>query len=153
MADFNLVRLIPEPFAYVPRAGAVADMPRIMSEAFCALEAALRQAETAPAGPPFAHYRSVRDGKVEVDVGFPVRAASVQALREAGLAIGETARGRALHGVHEGSHDSLSAIYDAMIANLRERGLEPCEDMWERYLSPPEAPPDETRTEVFWPAA
>lgn len=153
MSDFNLVDLKPEPFAYVSRAGSVAEIPNLMSQAFCTLEQALKKANATPTGGPFAHYRSVRDGHVEVDVGFPVAAASREALAAAGLELGQTASGTAMHGLHVGPYERLAQFYDAILAELRERGLTPSEDMWERYLDGPEVPPEKTRTEVFWPAA
>lgn len=153
MTDFNLVELEPEPFAYVSRAGSVAEMPKLMSEAFHALGDALKQANAMPTGAPFAHYRSVRNGHVEVDVGFPVPAAARETLGAAGLQLGETASGKAMHGLHVGSYEDLSHFYDAMVAELRDQGLTPAEDMWERYLDGPEVSPEKTRTEVFWPAA
>jgi effector-binding domain-containing protein len=153
MSDFNLVDLKPEPFAYVSRACSVAEMPKFMSEAFCALDEALKKANAAPTGGPFAHYRSVRNGHVEVDVGFPVAAATRDALAAAGLELGQTASGKAMHGLHVGAYEGLAHFYDAIIAELRDQGLTPAEDMWERYLDGPEVPPEKTRTEVFWPAA
>lgn len=153
MPDFNLVELKPEPFAYVSRAGSVAEIPNLMSQAFCTLEQALKSAKATPTGAPFAHYRSVRDGHVEVDVGFPVAAASREALAAAGLELGQTASGKAMHGLHVGPYEQLAQFYDAIIAELRDQGLTPAEDMWERYLDGPEVPPEKMRTEVIWPAA
>src|SRR5690606_36645447 len=138
MSEFSLVDLKPEPFAYVSRAGAVADIPKLMSQAFCALGEALKLANATPTGAPVAHYRSVRDGHVEVDVGFPVLAASRDALAPAGHELGQTAYGKALHGVHVGPYEGLGQFYDTIIAELRDQCLTPSEDMWERYLDGPE---------------
>lgn len=152
MAEYELVTLAPEPFAYVSRTGALAEMPRIMSEAFCTLGEALGKAGVTPTAAPFAHYREVRDGRVAVDVGFPIRSEAIGAARAAGLSIGETASGEVMRALHVGAYDKLGETYEAVIAAMRARGLSPAADMWERYLTGPETPPEQMRTEVWWAA-
>lgn len=152
MSDFNLVDLKPEPFVFVSRACATSEIPRIMSEAFCDLHAALARTPATPAGPPLAHFRSVREGHVEVDVGFPMSPAGLEVARKAGLQVGETACGKALYGKHVGPYESLAETYEAMIAELRDLGFTPADDMWERYLTGEGTPPERTQTEVLWPA-
>ena len=46
----------------------------------------------------------------------------------------------------------MTVTYDAMLAEMKDRKLEGTHDMWERYISPPETPPEKTQTEVIWPA-
>lgn len=54
---------------------------------------------------------------------------------------------------HLGPYDGLAAAYDAVKAGAREHGREVDEAamMWEEYWSPPETPPEQTRTVVYWP--
>jgi effector-binding domain-containing protein len=54
---------------------------------------------------------------------------------------------------HVGPYDELGKAYDALKQAARAQGREVEETglMWEEYWSGPEAPPEETRTVVFWP--
>lgn len=54
---------------------------------------------------------------------------------------------------HIGPYDQLGKAYDAVRESARAQGrdVEDAGMMWEEYWSGPEAPPEETRTVVFWP--
>ncbi|WP_395647071.1 GyrI-like domain-containing protein [Terricaulis sp.] len=150
-ADVSVVDMTAQPFAYVTRQCAMADIGRTIGEAFPVLGAALAQAKTAPVGPPMARYSNVADGRVTIDLGFPVREAMLTSLRAAGLSTGATAGGKAMHAVHVGPYETVKTTYDAILAAFRAAGAAPADDMWERYLSGAEAAPAEQRTDVFWP--
>jgi effector-binding domain-containing protein len=151
MTQFALVTLTPQPFAYVSRECALAEIGQIMSEGFGAAFGALARAGAAPAGEPMAHYRSVKNGRVSVDIGVPIRAEAEASARAAGLEVGATGAGRAVQAMHVGPYDTLTQTYDAMFADMRARSLAPADDMWERYLDPPDTPAEKVRTEVIWP--
>jgi effector-binding domain-containing protein len=55
--------------------------------------------------------------------------------------------------VHIGPYDQLGQAYDALKAGAAAQGrkVEGSGIMWEEYWTGPEAPPEETRTVVFWP--
>ena len=55
--------------------------------------------------------------------------------------------------VHLGPYDQLGQAYDALKEGAAAQGrkVEEAGIMWEEYWTGPEAPPEETRTVVFWP--
>jgi effector-binding domain-containing protein len=54
---------------------------------------------------------------------------------------------------HVGAYDQLGKAYDALREGVAAQGRRLVETglMWEEYWSGPEAPPEETRTVIFWP--
>lgn len=150
MTDTTLVTLTPEPFAYVTRECALEAIGKTIEESFCTLDAALGQAKVAPSGPPLARYTHFADGRVTVDLGFPVHAGGTASLRAAGLNTGMTGGGLAMRGVHVGPYDTLRQTYDKILTAIRAAGRAPADEMWERYFAHAEAA-SEARTEVLWP--
>jgi effector-binding domain-containing protein len=52
---------------------------------------------------------------------------------------------------HIGPYADLPKAYEAVAARAKQDGRELATEMWEEYYSPPETPPAETRTDVYWP--
>lgn len=150
-SPLSFVAMTPEPFAYVTRQCELAGVGATIGDAFRALGAALDQAKVNPSGPPMARYRNIADGRITVDLGFPVQDAALASLRAAGLQTGMTGGGQAMRAMHAGSYEKLKLTYDAVVDAIRAAGREPGEEMWERYFSGPETPPEQSRTEVLWP--
>lgn len=151
MREFIVAEMTPQPFAYVMRHARIADMSQVMGECFGILSAALARAKAEPAGPPLSHYLDYDNNSSTFQVGFPIRSEDVEAVSAAGLAIGETPAGSVMQVQHVGPYDTLHLTYDAMTRAMSEQSLKGTHDMWERYLSPPETPPERTVTEVMWP--
>jgi len=147
MADFHITELEPAPFAYVTRVCPARDVGRTVSETFATLSAAFATAGATPLGAPMAHFSPGADDKVNVELGFPVEAHVIGSLHIAGLNIAQTYAGRAMCAVHGGDYASLGATYDKMISAIREAGLTPAADMWERYGGDGDA----VQVEVIWP--
>lgn len=153
MSGFTVETAVPEPFAYLRRSSKIADMPKAMGEGFDTLSRLLAVAKVAPAGMPLAHYLEYDETSTTFDLGFPVRAEDVEAVRAAGLEVGETPGGRVMKGTHMGPYETANDTYQAMLAEMKSQGLTAAHDMWEMYFSPPETPPDQIRTDVIWPVA
>lgn len=151
MSTYSLVEMIAQPFAYVSRRARMADIPKEMQEGFAALMGALGDVRVMPAGAAFCHYRKYDDRSATFDLGFPVRPEDVKAARRAGLNIGETVSGRVMKAIHIGPYETLNVTYEALLAEMKSRGLEGTKDMWEAYFSPRDTPAEEIRTEVYWP--
>lgn len=149
MADFQITELSPAPFAFVSRTCAASDVSRTVSESFAALSAAFATAGATPQGAPMAHFSPAENDRVHVELGFPVDEHVTGPLHIAGLGIAETYAGRAMCAIHPGDYASLRETYDKMIAAIRDRGLKPSADMWERYGGAGEA----IEVEIIWPVA
>lgn len=153
MSEFTVETAAPQPFAYLRRTSRIVDMPKTMGEGFASLESMLAAAKAVPAGMPLAHYLDYDETSTTFDLGFPVRAEDVQAVRAAGLEVGETASGRVMKGTHMGPYETANETYQAMMAEMKNKGLTAARDMWEVYFSPPETPPEQIRTDVIWPVS
>lgn len=149
MGDFHITELQPAPFAYVTRTCPARDVGRTVSETFATLSAAFATAGATPQGAPMAHFSPGDDDKVNVELGFPVEEHVTGSLHIAGLSISETYAGRAMCAVHGGDYATLRETYDKMIAAIREAGMTPAADMWERYGGEG----DQVQVEVIWPVA
>ena len=148
---FAVIEATPQPYAHVRRTARIAEIPGVMTESFATLSAAFARAGAAFAGPPLTHYLIYDAESCAFAVGFPAPPEKLDALREAGLTIGETVSGPVMTGRHVGPYDTLASTYTAMQAEMKAKGLEAAVDMWEIYMSPPGTPPDELVTEVIWP--
>lgn len=151
MPKFEIAELEPGPYAHLTRSAAMTGIAQAMGESFDVLGKAFATSGAAMAGPPLAHYLSFDQNSTTFEVGFPVLANDVAKLKAAGLEIGETPAGTVMKAIHVGPYDSMTATYSAMQEEMKARKLVPATDMWEIYMSPPETPPAEIRTEVIWP--
>ena len=122
-----------------------------MGAAFGTVAERLGRAGVAPAGPGIACYTRADDG-FDVLAGFTVPAAFEPA---AGLDRIDLGGCEVARTTHLGSYDTLPEAYDDLREQARAHGSRLVDDepMWEEYWSPPETPPDQIRTDVFWPVA
>jgi effector-binding domain-containing protein len=119
-----------------------------MGEALSAVEAYLTAAGVPLEGPAVAVYEPEGEGQFDVAAGFPVQ----EPIEGDGHVVPvELPEGDVAVTTHTGPYDRLSQAYEAIQAWMREHGHEPAISMWEEYYSPPDTPPSETRTDVFWP--
>ena len=153
MPDFQVETLKPQPFAYITLTAKVPEMPKAMGDGFDRLSAAFAAAKAEMAGMPMCHYTDYDEQSATFDLGFPARPDQLEALREAGLSIGETPSGRSMKATHIGPYDTVVETYNKMTEAMKKQGLVGAHDMWETYFSPPETPPEKIRTDVIWPVS
>jgi effector-binding domain-containing protein len=122
-----------------------------MGQGFATLSQMFATAKAQMAGNPLAHYTDFDATSASFELGFPVLENDIPALRAAGLSIGKTPGGRNMTATHVGPYDTVSRTYDRMTAAMKRQKLAGSKDMWESYLSPPDTPPEQIRTEVIWP--
>ena len=102
------------------------------------------------AGPPFARYHRLGDGRFVVEAGFPVSAA----IDGSGdVRCSELPEGPVAITVHVGPYSEMEPAYQALAAWVEEHGGELAGDAWEIYLSDPASEPDPAtwRTEIVQP--
>lgn len=151
MADPMIVELSPRPFAYISLRSTLSQMPATMGEGFATLGRMFATAKAQMAGNPLAHYTDFDATSASFELGFPVLEADIPALRAAGVSIGKTPGGRNMTATLVGPYDTVSQTYDRMTAAMKQQQLSGSKDMWESYISPPETPPEQIRTDVIWP--
>jgi effector-binding domain-containing protein len=151
MTEPVVVELQPRPFAFVKLQSRLAEMPETIGQAFATLAQLFDKAGAQMAGNPMAHYLDFDASLVSFELGFPVIEADVEKLRSAGLSIGRTPSGQNMTATHIGPYDTVSKTYATIEAAMKAHAVIGTKDMWESYLSPPETPPEQTRTDVIWP--
>ena len=93
------------------------------------------------------------DEWLDVEVGWPIADAELEVAD--GIAIRELPATRAAEHLHEGAYEELPALYGALEAAIRERGLVPENLAREHYIVNPgmTADPADFRTRIVWPVA
>lgn len=104
----------------------------------------------APLGPVFAHYLHHDASSFDLEIGAVVDREVARAGRvgPGALPAAEVARA-----VYHGGYEGLADAYGELRAWIAAQGRAPAEDMWEVYLTGPEAGTDPSTwaTECFWP--
>lgn len=125
------------------------DMGPQMGPAFGTVMAYLSEHGLSPSGPALARYEVAGDG-FDVEAGFivadPVEGDGTVVRRD--LPPGDVA-----HLTYLGAYDGLPTAYATMhqVAETMGRPIDDGAAMWEEYWSPPDTPPEDTRTEIYWP--
>jgi effector-binding domain-containing protein len=100
-------------------------------------------------GPAVARYTDMARGEVEFDAGFLVdRAPATQEGRVRATDLGHCTAACA---THLGPYTTLAETYAAIQRWIEDHGYVTAGPMWEEYQSPPGTPPEQTRTDVYWP--
>jgi effector-binding domain-containing protein len=127
----------------------VDDMGQKSSAAFGGVASYLARIGVPVAGPAISVYEMEGD-LFHVAAGFVVEAPfepgeGVEPLQLPACEVATT--------VHIGPYERLGEAYEALQKGVVAQGrqVEDSGVMWEEYWSGPEAPPEETRTVVFWP--
>jgi len=153
MTDFLIETWVARPFAFLSRTVSIPEIPATMGAVLGSVAAAFARAGAPMEGPAWCHYTAVAGTTVGFDAGFGARPQDCDALRAAGLSIGDTPSGRVMTGWHIGPYDTVPTTYEAMRAAMQAAGVTGTAMMWGAYHSPPETPAAETRTQVVWPLA
>lgn len=141
MAQIRIEEVPAQPVAVVRRQVPVTALPAFFAEAAATIEAAVTAAGGVVAGPLFGWYHEPPTGVVvDVSAGFAVAGLSVGDLGEVEVRVRPAAL--AAVALHVGPYHALADTYRELDVWLDTRQLDPAEEVWEEYLSDPEADPD-----------
>lgn len=101
------------------------------------------------AGPAITRYGTVAGGECDFDAGFIV--AGAPSATDARVRATQLGGCTAAVATHVGSYETLHETYAAIQRWMRDNGYVSAGAMWEEYFSPPGTPPEQTRTDVYWP--
>lgn len=143
--EITSVELQAQPTAVVRGHVDTAGLPEFLGGAFGETMQALAGQQRAPAGPPFARFRTSGTG-FDVEAGFP----STGPVSGSGrVEAGELPGGPAAEVLHRGDYASVGEAYAAAEKWLAEHRYTPNGDAWEEYLDEPGVA--EPRTVVHMP--
>lgn len=154
--DIKSAHLKEQPTAVVRETVPMAALRDFFDRAFGAVIGAVQQQHVQLAGPPFALYRGMPTDVVDVEAGFPLAAPFPGAGGgDTAVIAGTLPAGQVYEAMHIGPYATLQQTYGAIMARMREDGVDPGGAMWEYYLSDPGAEPDPAKwqTLVVWPVA
>jgi effector-binding domain-containing protein len=142
----EIVELPARQAAVVRIEGPVADMPRMMGEAFDLTTQAITSSGASFAGHPFARYVTV-EPQVVAEVGFPFTRTVIPTDL---VYICDLPGGRAVKVTHVGPYEGIGAAWHRATAWMAEQGLEQAAPGWEAYLTSPDEPGPPI-TEIYFP--
>ena len=121
-----------------------------LGKVYGAVAGLLSAQQAGPAGPPFARYHLLSDGRFEVEAGFP---ASRPVESSGDVQPSELPGGPVAVTVHTGPYDQMEPGYRALASWVTDHGGEVTGDAWEVYFSDPATQPDPAtrRTEIIQP--
>ena len=148
MERFDVVEMPAQTVATVRRVVAMDELSSFFGSAFRAVAAAIEAGGGVIAGPPFGCYHGPPGETVDVAAGFPVEGwdgdgDEVTVWRRAG--------GRAVVVVHVGPYETMAQTYARLSSWCEEQGITLAGEMWEEYLTGPEADPSTWQTRIVWP--
>ena len=125
--------------------GEIADLPRLLGEAFDLTASAIHASGARIAGPPFARYLTVGP-TVTADVGFPFDGPLTPTDRVQRTTL---PGGQAVKATHVGPYDEIAATWTAIQAWIDAQGFVVRATPWESYLTGPDVVPPVT--EILFP--
>ena len=102
-----------------------------------------------PAGPPYIAYYNMDMQNLDIEAGFPVN----EPLEGKGeIQSGMIPGGKAVSTVYSGPYSGLDLAYEALLAFMREQGLQATGVAYEFYIDDPAmTPPELMKTEIVYP--
>lgn len=142
MARIRVEEVPPQIVAVQRRQVAVAGLPAFIGGAAAAVEDAVGRAGGVVAGPLFGWYHAAPADVADVSVGFVVAGLPVGDLGDVEVVLRPGSL--AAVALHVGPYGALEETYRELEVWLDTRQLDPSDELWEEYLSDPEADPDPT---------
>jgi effector-binding domain-containing protein len=143
----RLVELAPQKVAAIRRTVAQRALGPFFDEILPLVQAQLAAQGAMPAGRPLARYYNGDPAAFDIESGIPFTGTFTPTGE---VRVMELPR-KAATTTHVGSYETLAAEYPRLERWLTEQAMRPAAGPWEVYLSDPETPEPELRTEVFWP--
>jgi len=146
--EIRILRTPRTDLAVVRIRSSIQRIPEVMGPAFEDVAAYLGPRGLLGTGPAIAVYSDMDADGVTVAAGFTVAQPVEGDGHVVPLVLPES---EVITTTHVGPYETLSQEYGALeqAAAARGRSLGPL--MWEEYWSPPDTPPEETRTFICWP--
>jgi effector-binding domain-containing protein len=125
------------------------ELPKVLGEGYGEIMGLIGKQGLTPEGPPYVLYRNEDMENLDIELGIPV-AGDVDP--EGRVVSGKLPGGKTAVAVHTGPYDTIGSTYEKLTGFIKEQGYEPEGLCWESYVDDPGiVPPEELKTEVFFP--
>lgn len=148
--EFEIRKVSPQPTMSVRERTTPAALQGAIGEYVSEVWRYLQREGGRPAGPPFTRYHAADGHGIDLEAGFPVRAASPG---EGRVRARELPGGEVAVTTHVGRYEGLVTAGEALAAWVRAQGREAAGPNWEVYVTGPgdDADPARWRTEIVKP--
>jgi effector-binding domain-containing protein len=144
-------REVPEqPVISIRERVAMARISELLGSAFAELYGHASRTGIITSGPPFVIYHEFDPAEVDAEVCVPVLGGAEPAGRIKARVLPAAT---VAHTVHVGAYEQLAVAYEAMQAWIAAQGFEAVGPYRERYLTGPETPQEQHRTEIELPVS
>jgi len=124
-------------------------LPQTMGPIYGEIAAYMGRKGIGYAGPPFAMYYNMDMEDLDVEIGFPV---DQEVDGEGRIKAGTLPGGPTATATHKGPYATIETTYNALMAFVAEKKLQPQAFMYEEYLNSPEdTPPEKLETNIYFP--
>lgn len=126
----------------------VQQLPQVMGEAYGKIASYLGELQQHPTGAPFAAYYNMDMNDMDVEIGFPVRAALPA---KDDMYASEIPTGWVGTCIHKGPYTDSGPAYEALTQFVKDQGFKPTGIAYEFYLNDPTAvAPDAIETKIMF---
>ena len=127
----------------------VEKLSEIMGSCYGEIMQLMESTGVQPAGSPFAMYYNMDMSDLDVEIGFPIAAASQGSGR---VKAGKLPGGRAAVTLHVGPYDKIGDAYNRLTEYVKQQGVDTRDFVYEFYLNDPgETAPEDLQTEIYFP--
>ncbi|MGE5392320.1 MAG: GyrI-like domain-containing protein [Candidatus Saccharibacteria bacterium] len=153
MTEIKIVDTQSTPAAGMEIVSNMAEVSKVIGQAYGQIMAYLGQNGIQPAGMPFVYYPEMSpdaEGRWKMIPGFPTTQPIQGADSIQPLTLPAT---QAATAIHMGPYETLEKTYAEMMSWIKENGYELNGPMWEYYFTDPQSEPDTSkwRTDIYIP--
>ena len=146
--QFEIKEQAAQPTLFVRGTYAVQDLPKFFGKTFGDIVQYLASLGEQPSGAAFCIYYNMDMRALDIQAGFPV-ARTIPGKGD--IQSGEIPAGKYVSGLNIGPYDKMEPFYDALNQWVKAQGEEVTGVAFEWYFSPPDTPPQDVKTEVWFP--